>query len=31
MEYSTFVYRGYTIWGLTYRILTSFLELVLTA
>jgi len=27
MEYSAFVYRGHTIWGLTYRILTSFLSL----
>jgi len=27
MDFSAFVYRGCTIWGLTYRILTSFLSL----
>jgi 8-oxo-dGTP pyrophosphatase MutT (NUDIX family) len=27
MEYSAFVYRGHTIWGLTYRILINFLSL----
>ena len=27
MDFSTFVYRGHTIWGLTYRILTGFLSL----
>ena len=26
MEYPAFVYRGYTIWGLTHRILTSLLD-----
>ncbi len=26
IEHSAFVYRGYTIWGLTYRILTGFLD-----
>ncbi len=26
MEYQAFVYEGHTIWGLTYRILTGFLE-----
>jgi len=27
MDFSTFVYQGHTIWGLTHRILTSFLSL----
>jgi hypothetical protein len=27
LEFPAFIYRGYTVWGLTYRMLTGFLSL----